>query len=57
MTAGDRLLMLIKTGISPAVIDAVAVLEQLTPEQRMEVFGEFCTHCGGDAGCYCMRDD
>lgn len=32
-------------------------LRKLTEEQRLEVFAEFCTYCGGDdPSCSCMRD-
>jgi hypothetical protein len=38
---------------------ATAALDRLTPEQRVEVFGEYCVHCGDRApqGCHCTNDD
>lgn len=37
--------------------DAKKSLAALTAEQRKEVFAEWCTHCGGDTPCNCMRDE
>lgn len=40
------------------VAQAVAMLEQLNEDQRLEVFRNFCVHCGkDDLPCYCMRDE
>lgn len=33
-------------------------LEQLSPEQRLELFQKFCLHCGSqDSGCQCWNDE
>jgi hypothetical protein len=33
-------------------------MRDLTPDQRMEVFGEFCKHCGwDDPKCQCWNDE
>lgn len=38
--------------------DVVGRLRQMTPDQRLEVFSEFCTHCGGDEPrCSCSNDE
>lgn len=37
---------------------AVAAMLKLTPEQRKDVFSEFCLHCGTeDSNCTCWRDE
>lgn len=34
------------------------MLDQLTDEQRLEVFNHYCLGCGGmHKPCYCQRDD
>ena len=47
--------------IAKAVIDAhdpVDHLKTLTPEQRKEVFAQFCIHCGSDnPTCQCWNDE
>lgn len=35
----------------------IALLEDLSPEERLEVWGEFCKECGGPSGCLCWRDE
>jgi len=43
------------TSAHAAVVNA---LMALTDEQRMDVFGFFCTHCGGnDPRCQCWNDE
>lgn len=38
--------------------NAVNALLLLTDEQRMDVFGHFCTHCGcPDPRCQCWNDE
>lgn len=33
-------------------------LQKVSEEERIEVFNNFCTHCGTEQlPCYCMRDD
>lgn len=35
-----------------------AFLNQLTPDQRKEVFNNFCVHCGtNNLPCYCWNDE
>jgi hypothetical protein len=40
---------------------ALAAMMVLTDEERMEVFGHFCIHCGiatgPDGRCYCWNDE
>lgn len=37
---------------------AMRALKHMTPEQRLEVFSEFCTHCGDDnPRCQCSNDE
>lgn len=34
------------------------LLNDMTPDQRMEVFRKFCRHCGGEgSGCKCWNDE
>jgi len=44
-----------------AVVKAIIVLLALTEEERLEVFQEFCTHCGIQQSdgyqCQCWNDD
>ncbi len=36
----------------------IDVLREMGTDDRLQVFGEFCTFCGGDnPHCNCMRDD
>lgn len=36
----------------------VELLKLLDPEDRMEIFGKFCKHCGGDdPNCQCWNDE
>lgn len=38
--------------------EAVRMLLDLPDDARMEVFGQFCTHCGAhDPGCQCANDE
>ena len=38
--------------------EAIEWLRKLTPERRLEVFAEFCTHCGDeDPSCQCWNDE
>lgn len=38
--------------------DLVAGFAALTDEQRMEVMGDFCSHCGtANPGCQCWNDE
>lgn len=37
---------------------AEAKLDQLTDDQRVELFAKYCRYCGDkDPRCYCHRDD
>lgn len=41
-----------------AMLDAGVALRSPTPDQRMEVFQQFCTHCGSsDPRCQCWNDE
>ncbi len=31
-------------------------LREMTDEQRLELFSDYCEHCGGDAPCRCWDD-
>ena len=43
--------------VSDSVDSIVAGLKALTDEQRMEIFGNFCTSCGcDDPHCQCWND-
>jgi Pyruvate/2-oxoacid:ferredoxin oxidoreductase delta subunit len=34
------------------------ILDAITPEQRMEIFSNYCKGCGvTEKPCYCMRDE
>ncbi len=36
----------------------VEILETLTPEERLEIFGNFCVHCGTSClPCHCWDDE
>ncbi len=40
-----------------ATANVTALLEDLTPEQRLLVFSRFCTHCGSNnPKCQCWND-
>lgn len=32
-------------------------LKEMTPDERMDLFHEYCLGCGGDLPCYCMKDE
>lgn len=35
-----------------------ALLTDMSPDERLEIFSRFCTHCGSDnPQCTCMRDE
>jgi hypothetical protein len=39
-------------------VAAMAILSAMSPEGRMDVFRNFCMHCGSDdAGCRCWDDE
>ncbi len=36
----------------------IEVLQEMSTDDRLQVFGEFCKYCGGDnPHCNCMRDE
>lgn len=38
--------------------EAVKLLKEMTDDERLDLFTEFCRHCGAvDPECTCMRDD
>ena len=52
----DLLEMQYKFIVKKRVIDAI---DELTKDQRLDVFSEFCVYCGRktDKTCHCMRDE
>lgn len=45
-------------GISDKVKEMAIVLNELTPEERLDVFSCFCNVCGeNDPDCQCWNDD
>lgn len=43
---------------SQQVADAKAAMAKLTSDERMEVMGAYCKHCGStDPGCQCWNDE
>lgn len=42
----------------PYVNDVIDEVKELTPEQRLAVFGAFCNFCGcDDPKCQCWNDE
>ena len=46
------------TPMTPRMLDCFEGLDRLTDEERMFIFGKFCTSCGGrDPYCHCANDE
>lgn len=40
------------------IATVTALLTDMSPEERLEIFSRFCRHCGSDdPKCTCMRDE
>ena len=38
--------------------EALKMLKEMTDEERLDLFTEFCPHCGSvDPNCVCMKDE
>ena len=49
---------MIRVGNKYKVIRTLIKLNELTDEERLKIFGNYCTECGSrDTSCNCWRDE
>lgn len=37
--------------------EIITLLDELTEDERLEIFDNYCKSCGGDRPCYCWNDE